>query len=117
MGTLGLSFNNFSIKRVFKKNAWRPFPLGDGQQLAIRFQTNGSYYTALTASFTEPWLLGNKQLHLMSLLITQDKQIPTISIKTPIKVWRYWCLNRIGTRLKWPDNWFVLYNEISAQNI
>ena len=39
VGTVGVSFNNFSIKRMFKKGAWRPVPLGDAQTLSIRFQT------------------------------------------------------------------------------
>ena len=64
VGTLGVSFNNFSMRRAFEKGAWRPVPLGDGQTLSIRFQTNGTYYTALSASFLEPWLTGKKPTSL-----------------------------------------------------
>ncbi|HNY24710.1 MAG TPA: POTRA domain-containing protein, partial [Bacteroidales bacterium] len=60
VGTVGIGFNNFSIKHLFDKQAWRPVPLGDGQTLSLRFQTNGTYYMALSASFVEPWLTGKK---------------------------------------------------------
>ncbi|MBQ2515089.1 MAG: outer membrane protein assembly factor BamA, partial [Bacteroidales bacterium] len=64
VATVGVSFNNFSTRRFFDKSAWRPVPLGDAQNLAFRFQTNGTYYTAITASFTEPWLFGKKPTSL-----------------------------------------------------
>ncbi len=114
--TAGVSFNNFSIKRLFKKNAWRPVPLGDAQQLALRFQTNGSYYTAFSLSFVEPWLLGKKPTSF-SVGLYYTRQTNS----------NYWVLNNdefmevygasvgLGTRLKWPDNFFVLYNELSWQ--
>ncbi len=117
VGTLGLSFNNFSIKRVLKKSAWRPVPLGDGQQLAIRFQTNGSYYTALTASFTEPWLFGNKPTSLnVSTYYTRQTNSSYFYQNSNQSMEVFGATIGIGTRLKWPDNWFVLYNELSAQS-
>ena len=51
VATVGVSFNNFSTRRFFDKTAWRPVPLGDAQNLSVRFQTNGTYYTSLSASF------------------------------------------------------------------
>ena len=62
--TAGVSFNNFSTRRMFEKGAWRPVPLGDAQNLSFRFQTNGRYYTSLNASFSEPWLFGKKPTSL-----------------------------------------------------
>ncbi len=117
VGTLGLSFNNFSIKRIFDRKAWRPVPLGDGQQFAIRFQTNGTYYTALTASFTEPWLFGNKPTSLnISTYYTRQTNSYYFYQNSNQSMEVYGASIGIGTRLKWPDNWFVLYNEISAQS-
>ncbi|MFA6334357.1 MAG: outer membrane protein assembly factor BamA [Bacteroidales bacterium] len=117
VGTLGLSFNNFSMKRVFDKNAWKPVPLGDGQQLALRFQTNGTYYTALTASFTEPWLFGNKPTSLsVSAYYTRQTNSSYIYQNSDQSMEVFGASVGIGTRLKWPDNWFVLYNEISVQS-
>jgi outer membrane protein insertion porin family len=60
IGSVGIQLNNFSLRKTFKKGAWRPYPQGQNQQLAIRGQTNGSYYKALSLSFTEPWLGGRK---------------------------------------------------------
>ena len=64
VATVGVSFNNFSTRRFFDKTAWRPVPLGDAQNLSVRFQTNGTYYTSLSASFSEPWLFGKKPTSL-----------------------------------------------------
>jgi outer membrane protein insertion porin family len=60
VGTLGVSFNNFSIRNIFNKSAWSPLPQGDGQRLSIRAQSNGKYFQSYNASFTEPWLGGKK---------------------------------------------------------
>ncbi|WHT40270.1 POTRA domain-containing protein [Myroides sp. mNGS23_01] len=55
IGTLGLSFNNFSLRNIFNKKAYHPFPMGDGQSLALRLQ-GSSYYQTYSLSFSEPWL-------------------------------------------------------------
>lgn len=60
IGTLGLTFNNFSLRNIFKEGAWSPLPAGDGQRLSLRAQTNGRYYQGYTFSFTEPWMGGKK---------------------------------------------------------
>ena len=121
--TAGVSFNNFSTYRMFDKKAWRPVPLGDAQNLAFRFQTNGQYYTNLSASFTEPWLFGKKPT---SLSISGYYSRMTDAYYNS-SYWLTGLLNAtasfevfgfsagIGTRLKWPDNYFVLYNNLSWQ--
>ncbi len=60
-GTLGVSFNNFSIRNIFHKEAWDPLPVGDGQKLSLRVQSNGRAYRSYNISFTEPWLGGKKR--------------------------------------------------------
>jgi outer membrane protein insertion porin family len=60
-GTLGVSFNNFSIRNIFKKTAWDPLPMGDGQKLSLRIQSNGKAFRSYNFSFTEPWLGGKKR--------------------------------------------------------
>ena len=60
IGTLGLTFNNFSIQNTFNKEAWQPLPSGDGQTLSLRAQTNGTFFQSYNFSFTEPWLGGKK---------------------------------------------------------
>jgi len=126
VATVGVSFNNFSTHRMFEKGAWRPVPLGDAQNLAFRFQTNGAYYTALTASFTEPWLFGKKPTSLnLSLYYTRQTGMYS-SMSTMASAFNYFTSNRsmevfgfstsLGTRLKWPDNYFVLYNGFNWQS-
>lgn len=116
VGTVGVSFNNFSIKRLFKKHAWRPVPLGDGQTFAIRFQTNGTYYTALSASFMEPWLFGKKPTSLsISTYFTRETNSYYYYQTSDEYMEVFGVALGLGTRLKWPDNYFVLYHELSWQ--
>jgi outer membrane protein insertion porin family len=60
VGSVGVKFNNFSAKNMFKLKSWRPIPTGDGQQLSLRIQTNGKRYQQFSISFMEPWLGGRK---------------------------------------------------------
>ncbi|AXG75254.1 outer membrane protein assembly factor BamA [Flavobacterium arcticum] len=67
IGTLGLSFNNFSIRNIFNKEAYKPIPMGDGQKLSLRAQ-GSTYFQTYSFSFTEPWLGGKKPIQLFSSL-------------------------------------------------
>ncbi len=116
VGTLGLSFNNFSLRNVFNGKAWTPLPSGDGQRLSLRAQTNGIYYQAYSMSFVEPWLGGKKPNSLTTSfyhniytngLRASDPARQSMSI-TGVAV-------GLGRRLKWPDDFFTLYNELSYQ--
>ncbi len=116
--TAGVSFNNFSTRRMFEKKAWRPVPLGDAQNLAFRFQTNGRYYTNLSASFTEPWLFGKKptSLSISGYYSRMTDSYLAIGILSTDKMFEVYGFNAgLGTRLKWPDSYFVLYNNLSWQ--
>ena len=118
VATVGVSFNNFSTRRFFDKTAWRPVPLGDAQNLSIRFQTNGTYYTSLSASFSEPWLFGKKPTSLsLSLYYTrQTNSYLAFNILNNDEFMEvYGFAAGLGKRLKWPDNYFVLYNQLSWQ--
>ena len=118
VATVGVSFNNFSTRRFFDKSAWRPVPLGDAQNLSVRFQTNGTYYTSLSASFSEPWLFGKKPTSLnMSLYYTRqtNSYIYYNILNNDEYMEVYGFAAGIGKRLKWPDNYFVLYNQLSWQ--
>ncbi len=121
VGTVGVSFNNFSTSNFFRKEAWRPVPLGDAQTLSIRFQTNGSYYTAFTANFVEPWLTGKKptSLNISGYFTRQTNSYSTyyyqvLNDSQFMEV--YGAAIGLGTRLKWPDNYFVLYNSLNWQS-
>lgn len=116
IGTLGLSFNNFSLNNFFKKGAWKPVPSGDGQKLALRFQTYGKDYLSWNISFTEPWLGGKKPnaftvSYYHSIysngLPKDDVNRSTFKIDG-ITV-------GLGKRLTWPDDYFTLYQGINFQ--
>ncbi len=116
VGTLGVSFNNFSARNIAKKNSWTPLPSGDGQKLSLRVQSNGIYYTSYNASFTEPWLGGKKPNSLSFSVFRSnqsngrkkgDENRQSIAI-TGASI-------GLGKRLKWPDDYFTLYHELSYQ--
>ena len=118
VATVGVSFNNFSTQRFFDKSAWRPVPLGDAQNLSFRFQTNGTYYTALSASFVEPWLFGKKptSLNLSAYYSRQTDSYLALNILSNNRQMEVFGFSAsLGARLKWPDNYFVLYNGLSWQ--
>lgn len=118
VATVGVSFNNFSTRRLFDKSAWRPVPLGDAQNLSLRFQTNGTYYTSLSASFMEPWLFGKKptSLSVSAYYTRQTNSYIAFNILNNDEFMEVYGLAAgIGNRLKWPDNYFVLYNQLSWQ--
>lgn len=126
VGTLGVSFNNFSGRNFFKRSAWRPLPSGDGQRLSVRAQSNGLYYQSYNISFTEPWLGGRKP---NSLSVTgyysiqtngQKKTINNLAgekIENPLRqsLDIFGVSIGLGKRLKKPDDYFTLYQELNYQ--
>jgi|AntRauTorckE5430_2_1112549.scaffolds.fasta_scaffold00260_9 outer membrane protein insertion porin family len=120
IGTLGVTFNNFSLSNIGKKETWSPLPQGDGQRLSLRGQTNGQFYQAYNFSFTEPWLGGKKansftlaayhtRFYRGEILVNGGFEPSSLAI-TGGSV-------GIGTRLKWPDDYFVSNTSITYQNI
>jgi outer membrane protein insertion porin family len=120
-GTLGVTFNNFSIKNIWKKSAWDPLPTGDGQKLSVRVQSNGRAYRSYNFSFTEPWLGGKKRNSLTIGLndskysnafdpftgrIDKAKSDTNFLKATSISV-------SLGKQLKWPDDYFSLVYTLS----
>lgn len=117
IGTLGVSFNNFSARNFFKKGAWRPIPSGDGQKLSLRLQSYGKGYLSASASFTEPWLGGKKpnQLSVSSYISAYN----TGYAKSSPNYMAYTITGLSFTfsrRLNWPDNYFNLSQSISLQH-
>ncbi len=117
IGTVGVSFNNFSTKNFFKKETWNPIPAGDGQKLSLRMQSNGVYFQSYSASFTEPWLGGKKPNALTvsayrsvqtNGLLKDDADRAAIII-SGVSV-------GLGKRLQWPDDYFMLYASLGFQN-
>lgn len=117
VGTVGIRFSNFSISRIFKKEAWRPIPSGDSQSLALRASTNGTYYKSFSLSFTEPWLGGKKPTNFSFSVYHQIQSGSTYFYQTSDKFFKVTGASiGIGTRLKWPDDYFTIFNEVSIQN-
>jgi len=116
IGTIGLKFNNFAINDVLKKDAWRPVPSGDGQQLSLRVQSNGTRYQSYSLSFTEPWLGGKKANSLsVSLYKTVQSNGYQKDDSRRADMAIAGASLGLGKRLKWPDDYFTLYNELSFQ--
>lgn len=120
-GTLGVSFNNFSIKNIWKRSAWDPLPTGDGQKLSLRVQSNGKAFRSYNFSFTEPWLGGKKRNSFtVSVYDTKyrnglynyntgyynysenDSYIQTSGVGVSL-----------GKQLKWPDDYFSLITSLN----
>jgi outer membrane protein insertion porin family len=116
IGTLGLSFNNFSARRLFKKDAWKPIPSGDGQKLSLRLQTYGAGYVSYSASFTEPWL-GGKKPNAFGVSYYHSRY--TNNIASTDTNFASFTINglsfSLGKRLKWPDDFFQLSQSINIQ--
>ena len=107
IGTLGLKFNNFSLRNIFNKKAWSPLPTGDGQQLTVRVESNGKRYQNYNFSFTEPWL-GGKNPNAFTIAAFRSR-IQDVSGSTVLgKQITNGLSVSIGTRLKKPDDFFIV---------
>ncbi|AMC10937.1 outer membrane protein assembly factor BamA [Lutibacter profundi] len=117
IGTLGLSFNNFSVRNLFNKKAYRPLPMGDGQTLSLRLQKS-RFYTTSSFSFVEPWL-GGKKPQSLSFSIYNSKQFrydyQTNRVDKDQRLNIVGASIGLGKRLQWPDNYFTLSQSISYQ--
>jgi outer membrane protein insertion porin family len=117
IGTLGLSFSNFSIKNIFNKKAYKPIPMGDGQRLSVRFQAS-KYSSTYSFSFTEPWL-GGKKPKSLSFSIYNSKQYKydyaSRDVDKNQKIDILGASLGINQRLKWPDDYFMLSTSLNYQ--
>ena len=116
IGTLGLSFNNFSMHNLFKKEAYKPLPMGDGQKVSLRLQAS-SYYQTYSLSFSEPWFGGKKPVQF-STSLSESKQFLYTGGATADKSKSFNITSLsvgIAKRLTVPDDFFVLSHTISLQ--
>ncbi|WP_456427459.1 outer membrane protein assembly factor BamA [Rhodocaloribacter sp.] len=112
---LRFGFNNFSAQNLFKSEAWRPLPSGDGQRLSVGIQTNGRFFQQYSLSFTEPWFRGRPTPIGFSLSFSKisGRALTTTTnngrlITTSASVF-------YEQRLKWPDNFFSTSTTIGYQ--
>lgn len=122
-GTLGITFNNFSINNIFNKKTWDPLPSGSGQKLSARVQSNGRAFRTYNLSFTEPWL-GGKKRNSFTVSVYNTKQTNSYDPRTG-----QYCRScgdtsflkiggasiSLGKQLKWPDDYFSLITSINFQ--
>ncbi len=114
VGTLGLVFNNFSIKKLLKVKEWGGIlPSGDGQRLALRLQANGRRFQTYSLTFTEPWLGGRKPNSFSINLSHSVQRTITFSGDVLGSLQVSGATISLGRRLKWPDNYFTLSNSLS----
>jgi outer membrane protein insertion porin family len=118
IGTLGLSFNNFAIKDIFKKEAYKPVPRGDGQSLALRLQAS-QFFQTYSFSFSEPWLGGKKPYQLSTSLSHSKQFLFNQATRRPDKSRSFNITGLtlgLSTRLTEPDDYFILSQAISYQH-
>lgn len=140
VGTLGLSFNNFSLRNIPHFKKWSPLPSGDGQRFAVNFQANGPSYQNYSSSFTEPWL-GGKKPHSFTVSFNQSisrsgpsynnrgNYQSTLNPTSNFNSSSFYQNNSnstidgslkltsvsvsLGKRLRWPDDYFTLSHTLS----
>lgn len=113
VGTLGLTFNNFSMRNITDFSKWHPLPVGDGQKLSIRAQANGKQFQSYTLSFTEPWLGGKKP---NSFTVSLNRSIQRLDERIYGDAGSFKVSSvtvGLGKRLTWPDNYFTLSTSLS----
>jgi outer membrane protein insertion porin family len=114
IGTLGLTFNNFSLKNLFKGEAYKPLPKGDGQKLSLRGQTNGKFYQSYSFSFSEPWFGGKKPV---SFGLSAFTSLQSNGYSEEQQGFQKIRLNGVsvslGRRLNWPDNYFSISHAVN----
>ncbi len=118
IGTLGLSFNNFSARNLFNKEAYKPLPMGDGQKVSLRLQAS-SYYRTYSLSFSEPWFGKRKPVQLNTSLSYTSQFYNDFQTQKVDKSRSFNILTisaGIYKRLTVPDDYFGLSQTISYQH-
>ncbi|CAN5774629.1 POTRA domain-containing protein [soil metagenome] len=121
-GTLGITFNNFSINNIFNKKTWDPLPSGSGQKLSARIQSNGRAFRTYNFSFTEPWL-GGKKRNSFTVSFYNTKQANAYdqfgqycsSCGDTSNIRTLGLGISLGKQLKWPDDYFSMIYSFNIQ--
>ncbi|MEZ4810509.1 MAG: POTRA domain-containing protein [Allomuricauda sp.] len=120
IGTLGLSFSNFSLKNIFNGEAYKPVPMGDGQTFALRLQASRTF-RVYSLNFSEPWLGGKKPVRF-NLSLSRTQQFATnfnSRGRLDVDKSRGFAITGISTglakRVQWPDDYFTVSHSLSYQ--
>ena len=145
IGRVGIKLNNFSMRNLFGKNKMHRgiMPIGDGEQLSLSLQSNGSYYSSISGGYSTGWF-GGKRPNSFSLSAFYSKQ-SDISSTYRNSAWMNNYYNYLGgygsynygtydyasmmddskyiklfgaslgwgKRLRWPDDYFQLSMQLS----
>lgn len=114
IGTLGVTFNNFSIRNLKNRQTWSPLPQGDGQKLSLRIQSNSRFFRSYNFSFTEPWLGGKKPNSLTVGAVHSAIDYSQFGSGS-LKITRAFA--GLGTQLKWPDDFFSRSTTLNLERI
>jgi len=117
IGTLGVTFNNFSIRNIKNREAWNPLPQGDGQRFSIRGQTAGDRFQSYNVSFTEPWLGGKRPNSLTVAGFYNRFTSGFAGSETFQSLDIVQGTVGFGTRLKFPDDNFVFRADLDLQTL
>lgn len=116
-GNIGVTFNNFSLRNIFKPKFWDPLPVGDGQRFSVNYQSNGRFYNSMNVSFTEPWLGGKKPNSLTTNFMYTKFNNSITGTNTNESYMRVLGGGvSMSSRVKWPDDNFVFTYGINFQN-
>src|SRR5690606_821445 len=118
IGTVGLSFKNFSLRNIFNPKYYKPLPMGDGQMLSLRAQAS-AYYQTYSLSLVEPWLGGKKPVQL-STSVSHTEQYYYDYYRRRADKSRSFTISGasvgLAKRVNWPDDYFVWSNALSFQH-
>ena len=119
VGTLGLTFNNFSLKNIFHLKDYKPLPKGDGEKLSLRGQSSGRTYQNYSFTFSEPWLGGKKPIYFALSAYTQLSSTGQY-YATNNPLYNNLRINGVGVtlgkKLNWPDNYFTLNYSLNVDH-
>ncbi|NNK89564.1 MAG: outer membrane protein assembly factor BamA [Saprospiraceae bacterium] len=114
IGTLGVTFNNFSISNIKDRSTWSPLPQGDGQKLSLRAQSNSRFFRSYNFTFTEPWL-GGKRPTSFTVGAVHSAFDREFFGQGSLKITRLF--TGLGTQLKWPDDFFSISSTMTLETI
>jgi len=120
IGTLGLSFNNFSIQNLFNKKAYQPVPMGDGQTFALRLQASRTF-RVYSLNFSEPWLGGRKPVRFNLSLSRTQQFLASFDNNGRVQVDKnqQFAISGVSAglakRVQWPDDYFTISHALSYQ--
>ena len=118
IGTLGLSFNNFSARNMFNKDAYKPLPMGDGQKVSLRLQAS-TFFQTYSVSFSEPWFGGKKPVQFSSSISYSKQFLNNFVTQKADKTKSFNIMTLsvgLAKRLTVPDDFFVLSQSLSYQH-